>query len=151
MNLRELTKSSGVYNRQLRDGVALSAMSTDEEQIEAFTGLMLKLQPLYYPMSKEDADDLAHDFWLYLNEDKPFCEQLDGVRNVPSAVKTWAIRWLQNLNKSKHFDYTLSQRLREEMNRATGKLDLMDYMDEAYNRIYSDRRASCRERVLRLV
>lgn len=128
---------SSLLRQAIPDAVSLTHSSSDEDQIEAYASLLGYLQPLYYPMFKDDLDDLVHDFWEWMNNPTPYEENVKDLKNVPSGVKVWAIRWLQNLNKSKHHDTTLSARFREELNRASGHINLGDYLDEAYNRIFT--------------
>ena len=125
------------YTSLVSDAVTLTPTSTDAEQLEAFADLLGYLQPLYYPMFRDDPDDLVQDFWEWMNHPVPFQEHVSKLKSVPSGVKVWAIRWLQNLNKYKHHDTDLSARLREELNRASGHINLGDYIDEAFNRIFS--------------
>lgn len=156
MNLKELSHITGLvespyrevisavsdwdkeeYDRLSDAGVTLTSTSSDAEQLEAYESLLGYLQPLYYPMFKDELSDLVNDFWVWMNNPTPYAENVKDLRNIPSGVKVWAIRWLQILNKSKHHDTTLSSRFHEELNRAWGNIDLSVYIDEAYNRIFS--------------
>lgn len=121
----------------INDAVTLTATSSDEDQLEAYADLLGYLQPIYFPMFEDDLDDLVQDFWFWMNNPLIYSENVKNERNIPSSVKTWAIRWLQNLNRGKHFNYELNARLREEINRSAGHINLADYLDEAYNRIFS--------------
>lgn len=121
----------------VRDAVTLTKTSTDEEQLEAYAALLGYLQPIYYPMYSGELDDLVHDFWIFLNTPESYSELVKNLRDVPGSIKTFAINWLMNQNRSKYHNHELDARLREEVNRAAGHIDLSDYLDEAYNRIFS--------------
>ena len=141
MNLKSLTRGISLPATQkssfIRDAVTLTASSNDEDQLNAYADLLGYLQPIYYPMFEDDLDDLVQDFWFWMNNPLVYSENVKNERNIPSSVKTWAIRWLQNLNRNKHFKYELDARLREEVNRSSGHINLSNYLDEAYNRIFS--------------
>jgi hypothetical protein len=132
----ELVEAKRQYE-YIKDSVTLTKNSTDEEQLEAYADLLGYLQPIYYPMYDGELEDLVQDFWLFMNTPESYSEVVKDLRNVPAAVKSYAINWLSNQNRSKHFNHELDARLREEVNRSSGNIDLADYLDEAYARIFS--------------
>lgn len=132
----ELVLAKEQYNF-VNDATTLTQSSSNEDQLKAYSDLLGHLQPIYYPMYTGDLDDLVQDFWLFINTPAPYSEVVKDLRNIPGAIKTYAINWLQNQNRNKHHNHELDARLREEINRAAGHIDLSDYLDEAYNRIFS--------------